>query len=246
MSNGKDQLFAHPMGEVADFTFDSAVAAVFPDMIRRSVPGYATVISMTGLLAEHYAQTGKYCYDLGCSLGEGSIAMASRLQAVGLSAQQVIAIDNSEAMISRLQDLIKGLPKPLAIDPVCADIREHIIEDAALVALNYTLQFIPIVERLTLLKTIAEGMNPGAALILSEKIVFDDSAVNQLFVGLHHDFKRANGYSELEISQKRDAIDNVLLPESLSVHRQRLLEAGFSRVEVWFQCFNFASLLAFK
>ena len=80
----------------------------------------------------------------------------------------------------------------------------------------------------------------------SEKIQFDSAQVNELFIDLHHDFKRANGYSDLEISQKRDAIENVLVPESLAMHRQRLVDCGFSRVEVWFQCFNFASLVAFK
>ena len=115
-----------------------------------------------------------------------------------------------------------------------------------MVALNYTLQFIAVEQRASLLSNIQQGMVPGGVLLLSEKIQFNDASVNDLFVDLHHDFKRANGYSELEISQKREAIENILVPESLTIHRQRLIDCGFSRVEVWFQCFNFASLVAFK
>jgi len=54
------------------------------------------------------------------------------------------------------------------------------------------------------------------------------------------------GYSKLEISQKRAALENVLLPETLEAHRSRLDTIGFDAVDVWFQCFNFASMVAFK
>jgi tRNA (cmo5U34)-methyltransferase len=129
---------------------------------------------------------------------------------------------------------------------VCDDIRNVEITEASVVVLNFTLQFIPLDERAMLLEKIAEGMRPGGVLILSEKVVFNDVHLNGLLSDIHHDFKRAHGYSDLEISQKRSALENVLIPETISTHRDRLLNAGFTSVDVWFQCFNFMSMLAVK
>lgn len=237
-----DTLFLHPMGAVEGFTFDRSVAAVFPDMIQRSVPGYSTVVAISGLLAQRFAQPGTQLYDLGCSLGATSFSMAQ----AGTQDCELIAVDSSKAMLDQFSVTLSEQNLPMPITLIHADINTIKIERASVVALNYTLQFVAIEQRIKLLQKIQHGMVTGGVLLLSEKIQFDDTSVNELFVELHHDFKRANGYSELEISQKREAIDNVLLPESLQVHRQRLIGCGFSRVEVWFQCFNFASLVAFK
>ena len=148
-------------------------------------------------------------------------------------------------MISRLRQTLEthGLTTPII--PVHGDIQDQVMSEASVVAMNYTLQFVPIAARPNILGKIRQSMRPGGALILSEKIAFEDSVVNQHFIDLYHDFKRANGYSDLEISQKRDALERVLIPETLETHKARLAAAGFSQAEVWFQCFNFASIVAF-
>jgi tRNA (cmo5U34)-methyltransferase len=230
------------MGKVAGFTFDEGVAAVFPDMIQRSVPGYSTVVAISGVLAEHFSQADTRIYDLGCSLGASSFAMAKRAE----PSCELMAVDNSKAMLDQLIQRVKAHPLPIALSTIEADICDVEIHNASVVALNYTLQFVELKKRQRLLEKIYRGMVDRGVLILSEKVAFEDPQVGQLFAELHHDFKRANGYSDLEISQKRDAIENVLLPESIMNHKQRLAECGFSRVEVWFQCFNFVSLVAFK
>ena len=159
---------------------------------------------------------------------------------------EVIAVDNARAMLDQFATTLAAQSLATPIHLVHDDIVNIDINNASVVAMNYTLQFIDINKRAELLSRIQQGMVDNGVLILSEKIQFDSEQVAELFVDLHHDFKRANGYSDLEISQKRDAIENVLVPESLATHRQRLVDCGFSRVEVWFQCFNFASLVAFK
>jgi len=128
----------------------------------------------------------------------------------------------------------------------CANIQDVVIEDASIVILNFTLQFIPIAERPALLRRIAEGLRSGGVLILSEKICFDDELENQRQISLHEGFKRSQGYSDVEISQKRQALEQVLLPETLQTHHQRLKTSGFASSQTWFQCFNFTSILAFK
>lgn len=238
----KDTLFSYPMGAVKGFTFDDAVASVFPDMIQRSVPGYSTVVAISGVLAQRFSQPGTRLYDLGCSLGATSFSMAQS----AASDCEVIAVDNASAMLDQLEEALATQSLVTPIHLMHADILDIEISQASVVAMNYTLQFVDIEKRESLLARIHQGMVDNAVLILSEKIQFDSEQVDELFIDLHHDFKRANGYSDLEISQKRDAIDNVLVPESLAKHRQRLVDCGFSRVEVWFQCFNFASLVAFK
>lgn len=243
MSNQHDLIYANPLAEVKQFVFDQTVVDVFPDMIKRSVPGYATIINMIGNLAERYAQADSQCYDLGCSLGAATLAMRHRIQAAGCS---IIAIDNSPAMVERCQQIIAADSGEVGVSLSCSNLQDTELTNASMVVLNFTLQFIPIEERLMVLTKIYRALLPGGVLILSEKVAFNDEPHQTLMTELHHNFKRANGYSELEIAQKRSAIENVLIPETLDAHRHRLREAGFNSVDVWFQCFNFASLIAIK
>ncbi len=238
-----DRIYANPLAEVSRFAFDERVVDVFPDMIKRSVPGYATIINMIGNLAERYAQANSNCYDLGCSLGAATLSMRHRIQAANC---KIIGVDNSAAMIARCQQVIAADSGEVAVELIEANIQEVEITNASMAVLNFTLQFSAIEERLATLSAICNGLNPGGVLILSEKVAFDDAPHQQLMTELHHNFKRANGYSDLEIAQKRAAIENYLIPETLDIHRQRLRQAGFSSVDVWFQCFNFASLIAIK
>ncbi len=239
----RDTVYADPRARVSQFVFDEGVVDVFPDMIKRSVPGYATAISMTGVLTARYAQPGSNCYDLGCSLGASTIAMAHGMEHV---AGKIIAVDNAPAMIEKCRMHLNqaGLSTPVHL--ICQDLRETAIDRASVVVLNYTLQFVTPEERLAVLQTIYNGLLPGGVLILSEKVVSEDPTEQALINALHLDFKRANGYSELEISQKRTALENVLIPDSIERHKSRLVKAGFSSANVWFQCLNFASLIAVK
>lgn len=241
---GRDRIYTAPHSQPGDFTFDQRVAEVFPDMIKRSVPGYATVIAMASVLATEYVQPNSHCYDLGCSLGATALALQHGITAEGC---RIIAVDNSAPMLEQARQQIDNNESGhTPIELLCAGIEDVVISKASLVALNFTLQFIPLDRRLALLQKIYQGLLPGGVMILSEKIAFDNAGEEQLQMEMHHAFKRANGYNDLEISRKRSALENVLIPESLATHRQRLLEAGFSRALPWFQCFNFVSLIAYK
>lgn len=226
-----------------DFRFDAAVARVFPDMIRRSVPGYTTIIPMIQVITEQYAQPGSRCYDLGCSLGASTLAMRHGMPASGCT---LTGVDNSDAMIERCEHFIALDDHPLPVELRCEDILDTPIENASVTTLNFTLQFVDPERRVELLARIAAATRPGGVLILSEKIRFESTTEQATQTRLHHEFKRANGYSDMEISQKRSALEQVLIPETLAQHRQRLEQAGFENTMVWYQCFNFVSMLAFK
>lgn len=243
MMSDSDRIYAEPKDHLVDFSFDEQVAQVFPDMIRRSVPGYETVISMLGVFARQYVTDNSHIYDLGCSLGAASLAVRRHTQASGCT---LIAVDNSEAMVKHCRENMLRDHSISAVEVRCEDIQDTAIENASLVTMNFTLQFIAPTQRDAVLRAIHSGLNPGGALILSEKICFDDTLSQTLQTEWHHAFKRANGYSDLEISQKRQAIENVLLPDTADTHHARLLDVGFSRVEQWFQCFNFVSFVAIK
>jgi len=242
-TKGRDTLYAEKQKSVTDFCFDSDVADVFDDMIERSVPGYRTTISMTGLLAEKYAQADSFCYDLGCSLGAATLSMRKNIKQSGCS---IIAIDNSEPMIEKCRKRIEADDSEIPVKLICSDIQDVSIEKASIVVLNFTLQFIELQKREALLKKIRAGMLPGGVLILSEKISFDNKQVEELNIEMHHAFKKAHGYSDLEVSQKRTALENVLIPETIEAHRQRLEKSGFSTSTVWFTCFNFMSIAAIR
>ncbi len=239
----EDKIYAQPKAHLVDFEFNQAVVNVFPDMIRRSVPGYGTLIPLIGLIAEQYAQAGSRLYDLGCSLGAVTLTMHHRVPHHDC---RIIAVDNSEAMVERCRENVAEDLGAIPIDVLCQDIRDTEIEDASVVVLNFTLQFLAVDDRLALLRKIHAGLRPGGVLVLSEKVAFDDTTENATQDALHLSFKRANGYSDLEISQKRTALENVLIPETLPQHHARLRAAGFAHSQTWFQCFNFASLLAVK
>lgn len=239
----KDTLFARTEA-VGAFQFDRSVAAVFPDMITRSVPGYQTILTGCGELAAQYHQPNTQLYDLGCSLGATALTLRRHLpEDCGCS---IIAVDNSEAMLARAQDYIDAYKSPIPITLRCEDIQDTPIENASVVTLNFTLQFLAPEQRRPLLEKIYAGLNPGGILMLSEKVHFEDPTLQQAIEHLHLQFKRANGYSELEISQKRAALENVLITETLAEHLHRLKEVGFAHVGPWFQAYNFVSILCVK
>jgi len=228
-----DDLYCEPRARIVDFAFDESVAGVFPDMIRRSVPGYETVIPLSGLLAARYVQEGSRVYDLGCSLGATTLALLDR---IGDTKCEIVAVDKSAAMLERAQE---DRQWDRRVSFVLDDVRDVAIADASVIFMNYLLQFIDPGERLALLTRIHAGMRPGGALILSEKLAGDDE-----FDAVHADFKRANGYSDLEVSQKRTALENVMVPDTLDEHLSRLRHAGFANISTWFRCLNWISMIA--
>ena len=236
----RDELFARPLQSVKAFEFNESVVGVFKDMISRSVPGYDLLLRMIGLYADLFVQPETRVYDLGCSLGDASILVGEQCRDRPTS---IIAVDNSEAMIERCrQHQLDQLP----IEWRVQDIRETKIENASLVVLNLTLQFLPPNERDVLLQKIYAGLVSGGALVLSEKVDFSDPIENERMRELYLGFKKTMGYSDLEISQKRNALENVLVPDTAEQHLERLKATGFAEVYQCFRGFNFVSYLAVK
>lgn len=243
MAEHTDTLFQAPWVGVGGFRFDDAVAQVFPDMIRRSVPGYGHVIGLTGLIAKRFAQPNTLLYDLGCSLGATAYAIAGQVQTPGC---RLVAVDNSQAMLIRAEALAADrLCDPLPIEWRLDDISTMAFAPCSVVAMNFTLQFIPLHLRAPVLSRIAEALHPGGALILAEKVACTGHA-QAVLDDLHLDFKRANGYTELEIAGKRQAIEQVLVPEGPEVHQRRLLASGFTQVVEFFHCLNFRAWVAIR
>jgi tRNA (cmo5U34)-methyltransferase len=247
----QDRIFADEKHGDEPFRFDEAVARVFPDMLRRSIPGYAASLEAIGSLAARFVADDTCCYDLGCSLGGATLAMRQGLKAAGC---RIVAIDNAPAMIERLRDIIAADDEaaktagrtPAPVDIVLGDVRETPVENASMVVLNYTLQFVQEAERDGVISRIADGLVPGGVLVLSEKVVDEDARMESLLVDLYHEHKRRNDYSALEIARKRAALENVLVPETIGAHRRRLESAGFGSVAVWLRYFNFVSIIAIK
>ncbi|MEM6985377.1 MAG: carboxy-S-adenosyl-L-methionine synthase CmoA [Pseudomonadota bacterium] len=238
----KDSYYAMPLGKVPDFSFNAEVVRVFDDMIQRSVPGYASIVVLTGQLAGRFAQPGDRVYELGCSTGASLFAMRQHLD----PSAKLVGVDASAAMITQCQANLAKQTTGCHVELIEADIATMAFDPAAFFVLNFTLQFVPLAERNALLKRIAAATNPGGALVMSEKIQFSDARQQRLHTEMHLDFKSRNGYSDLEISQKRTALERVMVPEKLETHRRRILDAGFQSCEVWFQCFNFLSLVAIR
>ncbi len=237
----RDTLFSTPReGVKSSFAFDSEVAAVFDDMIGRSVPLYREIQRATALLAARIVPEGGTICDLGCSTGTTLLLLARELE--GRRAR-LIGVDNSPAMLEACREkLDRGGIAPVEL--VFADLRTYTPPESSLLVVNYTLQFLPPAERGTVLGRLARSLAPDGALLMSEKIHHADPRMQQLLHELHLDFKRQHGYSELEIRQKRDAIENVLVPLTLEENVSLLRAAGFGSAEVLASSLNFVTIVA--
>ncbi len=239
----KDTIFAAEDVGASAFEFDGAVAEVFPDMLRRSIPGYAASIQAIGTLAARHAQAGTRCYDLGCSLGAATLAMRKN---IAVADCRIIAVDSAPAMVERCRGILAEEKSDTDVSILEADVRQIEISRASMVVMNYTLQFLPVDERADMISKIHAGMIDGGVFVLSEKVVDEDPQVEEMLVELHHEFKRRNAYSDLEISRKRAALENVLIPDTVAAHKQRLNDAGFRHLGTWLRYFNFISIVAIK
>lgn len=246
-----DTIFATPLDKTARFSFDEKVAACFPDMIRRSVPGYGQMLAMLPILARRHclkrqSEGDRYfsrVYDLGTSLGAVTLALAAEFAPDELS---ICALDISKPMLDKAKILANNHYPTHNVEFICADITDFPLLPCDLIVLNLTLQFLPPQARLGLLQKCHEALAEGGLLIITEKTHHTDDALDAWFVGHYHTFKRKNGYSELEISAKRDALENVLVTDTLEQHKKRLAQVGFCQVVPWFMFLNFVSLAAFK
>jgi len=236
----RDEIYKDKL-DISKFTFDQKVVDVFDDMVLRSVPGYKQMIEIIGLAARTYPVANSNVYDLGCSTGAVTLSIASNLKSASV---KIFSIDNSKEMIEQCNKNLSG--SEADIQYICDDIENIQLDNASLIVLNLTLQFINPKYRTDLIKRIFKSLLPGGALIISEKIIHENEEINKSLINLHESFKRENGYSETEIAQKRKAIEDVLIPESIEQHIKRLSDAGFKKPLVQMQCINFASFLAVK
>ena len=237
----KDEVFRHSIQKPSDFRFSSKVATVFDDMVNRSVPFYEEMQRMIAeLAADHYQEDG-IVYDLGCSTGTTMIHMDAAIP----ESVAFIGIDDSKDMLDkcRLKLQHAGFTRPIALKVF--DLNTTVeVENAGVVILCLTLQFVRPINRERLIKKIYEGMNTDAVIIIIEKVLAEDSSFNRDFINYYYEMKRRNHYSEMEISQKREALENVLIPYKLSENITLLREAGFKHVEVFFKWYNFAGFIA--
>jgi tRNA (cmo5U34)-methyltransferase len=239
----KDRIYREPRSPVPPFEFDERVAAVFNDMVRRSVPFYQEIIDRQVQMIARYYRPGTRIYDLGCSNGNLGLALCRRM---GDAPFEMIAVDTSGPMLDAYGARLADRPGGDRIRLLRQDICRTSIENASVVVLNFTLQFLTLTERSAVIRHIYDGLCPGAVLLFCEKVTHPDGALAALQQDLYFDFKRRNDYSDLEISQKREALENVLVPETVEQHLQRLRQAGFNRIDIWFKWFNFAAMIAVK
>ncbi|MES1225423.1 MAG: carboxy-S-adenosyl-L-methionine synthase CmoA [Bacteroidota bacterium] len=237
-----DNLFAQEQ-KIEDFRFGKSVVSVFDDMVTRSVPFYLEIQRMMTEIAFDFAVPGTNVYDLGCSTGT-TLANFDKILAEDVN---FIGIDESKDMLSRCRSNFESFGMQRNYQLQAADLNHGIvIENASVVVMCLTLQFIRPLYREKLLKDIYEQMNENSCFILIEKVLGEDSLFNRLFIKYYYDYKRRNNYDDMEIAQKREALENVLIPYKLMENRELLLQSGFRYVETFFKWYNFSGMVAVK
>ncbi len=239
----KDQVFATKKKKVTPFRFDKTVTRVFDDMLNRSVPLYQESIQRQAQLAKYFYQKKSCIYDLGCSHGNIGIRILNEMKGTSFS---MVAVDSSIPMIEKYSKRLELYKASSNVDLVCGFLENIKIQNASVVLINLTLQFLKPGTRDDLIKNIYQGMKPGGLLLLTEKINHSSPQFDALQLTFYDRFKRENGYSQLEISQKRDALEKVLIPDTIQTHQHRLTRAGFTSFNIWLKWFNFASMMAIK
>jgi tRNA (cmo5U34)-methyltransferase len=224
------------------FAFDKNVVDVFPDMIKRSVPGYQDIADLQSQLLALHLKPQDLVYDLGISLGN-SIYNLKRYFNESID---IIGVDNSKAMLQKLDSKLQQETVPYNVELVESAIQDVKFKASKAIILNFTLQFIPREDRKELLKKCYDSLVPGGVLLISEKIKSDHKVLEELQVEVHHNFKRNNGYSDLEIHKKREAIDDYLRPDTVATHLKRFDEVGFTASEILYKWFNFTSFVCIK
>lgn len=238
-----DKVFNEKIEHASDFKFESTVANVFDDMVNRSVPFYGEMQRMIAELAADHAKEGNYVYDLGCSTGTTMIGMNTLVP----GNIEFVGIDDSSQMLQKCDDKLKEAGFTRKYQLINADLNKNVeIKNASVVVLCLTLQFVRPIHRERLIKTIFDGLCKDGIIILMEKILAEESSFNRDFIKYYYDMKRRHHYSEMEIYQKREALENVLIPYKLSENNLMLREAGFAHVELFFKWYNFAGLIAVK
>lgn len=241
----RDQVFNDPSRRVDDFAFNGEVTAVFDDMVDRSVPFYQEIHRMTAELAADYAQPGTNVYDLGCSTGHALLQIDAAMPPGG--DVNFIGIDESVEMLAKCEAKLIAARIGRPYELRRGNLNEGLtIDNASVVLLVLTLQFVRPLYRDRVIKSIYDGLAENGCVLIVEKVLGESSTFNRLFIKHYYEMKKRNGYSELEISQKREALENVLVPYRLEENREMLINAGFRQVDVYFKWYNFCGIIAMK
>lgn len=226
-----------------DFNFGAETASVFDDMVNRSVPFYAEIQRMVCELAKSFAVPGTNIYDIGCATGTTLLQLEKSLD----SNVNIIGVDNSDEMLAKAAAKLERSGKSGRVKLINANLNDPPkTENASVVILLLTLQFVRPLNRQKLVRAIYEGLQPNGCLILVEKVTGSCTVLNRLFIEYYYNFKRKEGYSEIEIAQKREALENVLIPYHHEENKKLILESGFSHVEEFFRWYNFSAVVALK
>jgi tRNA (cmo5U34)-methyltransferase len=240
-----DKIFAVPRPRIEDFNFGEETAVVFDDMLSRSVPFYDEVQRMVGELTADFVSEGTSIYDLGCSTCTTFLTIEKYLPP-DLDVRYV-GIDSSQEMLDIAHQKLHegGVRRQVSLR--CADLNQRVeIHEASVVLMILTLQFVRPLYRDRIIRGIYDGLGENGCLILVEKVLGESSAFNRLFIKHYYELKKRNGYSELEIAQKREALENVLIPYRLEENRDLLKSQGFRNVDIFFKWYNFCGVLAMK
>ena len=241
----EDKLFAEARARNEPFTFDRDTAAVFDDMLDRSVPFYGEIQRMLGELAADFAVDGTSIYDLGCSTANSFLSVGAFLP--GDRQIRFVGLDSSEDMLGKAEEKLAATQFPWPYTLTRQDLNEGLhVENASVAMMVLTLQFVRPLNREAVIASVHRGLNHNGCLMLVEKVLGEHSTFNRLFINHYYEMKRRKGYSDLEIAQKREALENVLIPYRLEENKRLLRHVGFQHVDVFFKWYNFCGIIAIK
>ncbi len=241
-----DEIFSGTVARASDFEFNEEVAQVFDDMLARSIPFYLEQQGLIQEIARRFWVPGTRVYDLGCSTATTLSLLAKTLGAKA----RLVGYDSSPPMLEKAREKVDAAGVGKQIDLHFGDLNGDLssleLENASVVTLCWTLQFVRPLQRDRLIRWIYDGLVDGGVLIACEKILTNDSNMNRFFIEFYYDYKKRNGYSDDEILRKRESLENVLVPYRVDENFDLFRRNGFATAETFFQWYNFAGFLCVK
>ena len=241
----RDYVFAAEETRSADFEFNEDVAEAFDDMVERSVPFYTEQQRMVREIAKAFWIPGTSIFDFGCSTATTAIGLG-----LDIPEAQIVGFDNSWPMIDRASEKVREAGVDERVSIRHADLNGKLSElefkNASVAALCWTLQFVRPLNRDSLIRHIYDSLADNGALIVTEKVLTNNGHANRFFIDFYYDGKRRRGYSDVEISRKREALENVMVPYRMEENIELFKRSGFEIVETFFQWYNFAGFVCIK
>lgn len=220
------------MGKEKNFSFKSIEN--FDEHIEKSIKGYGELVQDIQNLSEYFVEPNTNVYDVGCSSGKLVYELAKKHRKAN-----IIGIEKEDNFTKSLENKKNALFKKMDLFDV------ENMTNASFVTSVFTMQFIQQHKRFKAIQKVYKSMNYGAGFILCEKMLAENSKLQDILAFMYYDHKR-NNFTDTEILDKEYDLRHQMKLYTLNENIEMLRDAGFRKIEIFWKRYTFTGILAIK